>query len=292
MTSIGRHDALPRRLARREAGHFLFLGGQLGVKMRQLLLLVLLEALERLALLAAIHGIALHEDLEVDQRGVELRSIHAGELALVAEQPTAISATTFNDTGLTASTTYYYVVEATNANGTSPASNQASATTPAAPVEGFTLGVAPASLTLTAGTSGTETVTVTPVNGFPTTSTVTFVCSNLPANATCSFAPNAVTAAGNIVSILTVNTTTASAALHFNSGPLFPGSALAVALCFLGWKKRRGVQLMLLLAVSVIGLVLFNGCDGSSRTPVTSTVTVTAASGTLQQTATFSLTVK
>ena len=291
MTSIGRHDALPRRLARREAGHFLFLGGQLGVKMRQLLLLVLLEALERLALLVAIHGIALHEDLEVDQRGVELRSIHAGELALVAEQPTAISATTFNDTGLTASTTYYYVVEATNTNGTSIASNQASAATPAAPVEGFTLGVAPPSLTLTAGTSRTETVTVTPVNGFPTTSTVTFACSNLPANASCSFAPTSVQA-GNIVSTLTVNTTTASAALHFNSGPLFPGSALAVALCFLGWKKRRGVQLMLLLAVSVIGLALFNGCGGSSRTPVTSTVTVTAASGTLQQTATFSLTVK
>jgi fibronectin type 3 domain-containing protein len=46
--------------------------------------------------------------------------------------PTAISATTFNNTGLTASTTYYYVVEATNTSGTSIASNQASATTPAA----------------------------------------------------------------------------------------------------------------------------------------------------------------
>jgi hypothetical protein len=91
---------------------------------------------------------------------------------------------------------------------------------------------------------------------------------------------------------LTVNTTT-SAALHFNCRPLFPAPALAVALCFLGWKKRRGVQIMLLLAVSVIGLSLFNGCGGSSKAPpVPSTVTVTATSGALQQNATFSLMVQ
>ncbi len=40
-----------------------------------------------------------------------------------------VSSTSFSDTGLAASTTYFYVVEATNAGGTSAASNQASATT-------------------------------------------------------------------------------------------------------------------------------------------------------------------
>jgi hypothetical protein len=40
-----------------------------------------------------------------------------------------VSGTTFADTGLAASTTYFYLVEAANAGGTSAASNQASATT-------------------------------------------------------------------------------------------------------------------------------------------------------------------
>jgi glucosylceramidase len=44
---------------------------------------------------------------------------------------TGLSATTYSDTGLTASTTYFYVVEAVNSIGSSPASNQASATTQA-----------------------------------------------------------------------------------------------------------------------------------------------------------------
>ena len=48
--------------------------------------------LEGLALLVAIHGIALHEDFEVDLRGIELGSIDAGELALVAEQHAAAAA--------------------------------------------------------------------------------------------------------------------------------------------------------------------------------------------------------
>jgi glucosylceramidase len=43
-----------------------------------------------------------------------------------------LTGTTYSNTGLTASTTYYYVVEAVNSAGNSPASNQASAKTSAA----------------------------------------------------------------------------------------------------------------------------------------------------------------
>ncbi|HWX54029.1 MAG TPA: malectin domain-containing carbohydrate-binding protein [Verrucomicrobiae bacterium] len=42
-----------------------------------------------------------------------------------------VSGTSFSNTGLAPSTTYFYLVEATNSGGTSGASNQASATTPA-----------------------------------------------------------------------------------------------------------------------------------------------------------------
>ncbi|MGC1829163.1 MAG: malectin domain-containing carbohydrate-binding protein [Candidatus Acidiferrales bacterium] len=48
------------------------------------------------------------------------------------EVASGVTTTTYSNTGLTASTAYYYVVEATNAGGTSAASNQASATTSAA----------------------------------------------------------------------------------------------------------------------------------------------------------------
>ena len=70
-------------------------------------------------------------------------------------------------------------------------------------------------------------------------------------------------------------------------------------LFLLGRKKRRSIQLML-LAASLIGLALFTGCvkplsksssPGNSQ-PTTSTVTVTATSGSLQHATTFSLTVQ
>ncbi|MGP8155368.1 MAG: malectin domain-containing carbohydrate-binding protein, partial [Candidatus Acidiferrales bacterium] len=60
---------------------------------------------------------------------------------------TGVTTTSYSDTGLAGSTTYYYLVEGTNIGGTSAASNQASATTPcSAPT-------APSGLTATAASS-------------------------------------------------------------------------------------------------------------------------------------------
>jgi hypothetical protein len=162
------------------------------------------------------------------------------------------------------------------------------------PAPDFSVAASPASFTVTAGQSGTTTVTLTPLNGF--NSAVSFSCSGLPTGATCSFSPSTVTPPGSTSTTLTVATPTTAAALHRNSAPLFPATSLAVALCCFGWKKRRRLQMLVLLAVSVAGLTLLNGCGGASSTmsappPVTSTVTVTAASGSLQHAGTFSLTV-
>ena len=77
-------------------------------------------------------------------------------------------------------------------------------------------------------------------------------------------------------------------------------SALAGILCCIGFRRRRRLHLIrptliLLLVLGFAGLAALSGCGTSynpqSVQPVTSTVTVTATSGTLSHTTTFSLTV-
>jgi sugar lactone lactonase YvrE len=160
------------------------------------------------------------------------------------------------------------------------------------PTPNFTVSVAPKTLSLTRGSSGTITVSVSSVNSF--SAPVSFACSGLPANATCSFSPTSVTpsatsGAAPATSTITISTTTASAALRQNNpSPLFPGgAALAATLCCFGFRKRRHLQMLVLAVVSVVGLSLFTGCGGSTPALSTSTVTVTATSGTLQNTDTF-----
>jgi hypothetical protein len=68
---------------------------------------------------------------------------------------------------------------------------------------------------------------------------------------------------------------------------------LAGVLCCLGLKKRR-LQMLLLLAVSAIGLSLLDGCNSmntisQSQSP-SSTITVTATSGSLQRSTLLTLT--
>jgi N-acetylneuraminic acid mutarotase len=155
----------------------------------------------------------------------------------------------------------------------------------------FTLAINPASVSVQSGQSGTTTIVVQDEGGF--NGNVSFACSGLPQGAGCSFAIDPVpTPAGITYFILTVTTSSTTAALHRNYNPLFPGTALATVLCCFGLKKRRRSQTFVLLGLCVIGLGLLAGCGTSAPPPpVTSTVTVTATSGALQHTTTFSLTV-
>ena len=158
----------------------------------------------------------------------------------------------------------------------------------------FTVAAAPASISVTAGQSGTTTLSVSPVNGF--NYATSFSCPELPTGASCSFSPATVTPMGAAASTtLTISTSTIILESHrCNPNPLFPGSVLAVALCCLGWKKRRRLQMFLLLAVSVAGLGLLNGCGSTSSSttqPITWTITVNATSGPLTHSTTVSLSV-
>lgn len=156
----------------------------------------------------------------------------------------------------------------------------------------FTVAVAPASMSVAAGGTGTATISLATQGGFA--SPVTFSCSSgLPAGASCSFSPASVTPPGAASATVTITTSATTAAIRHTSSSLLPETTLALAICCLGWRKRRRLEFLLLLAVSAAGFGLLGGCGGGASTPapVTSTVTVTATSGSLAHSTAFSLTV-
>jgi LPXTG-motif cell wall-anchored protein len=167
----------------------------------------------------------------------------------------------------------------------------------------FTLAAQTASVSVTPGQSGTVGLSITPVNGF--NAAVSFACSGLPAEATCSFSPATVTPSGTsaVTDTLTISTTAATTGENRMTWPFAGGGVtLAFALFFLRRKKRLPVFLCLTLLLSLGGVVA--GCGGGSSTQSAgrgtpagnSTVTVTATSGSganaITQSTTIALTVQ
>ncbi|MGB7264158.1 MAG: FG-GAP-like repeat-containing protein [Terracidiphilus sp.] len=178
-------------------------------------------------------------------------------------------------------------------------------------VPSFTVGVSPASGTVTAGVTAQTTITVNPVNGF--NQQVSFACSSgVPTGGTCSFSPSTVTPGGNSNSTtLSVATTSQSAALKpLGRATSRGGLRGAATLAFLAggalwfFRRRKGLRLPLMLPM-VVGLAalgaILAGCTGSgsnssgtSSQPQSATysITVTATAGTgTPQTASYVLTV-
>jgi hypothetical protein len=191
--------------------------------------------------------------------------------------------TTNGTTPTTASTAYTGPIsvsstETIEAIAAAPAfSNSAVATaayTINAPAPDFTVSVSPTTLTIVAGQSGQATFTVTPQNGF--NSKVSFACSGLPSEASCSFSPTSVTPNGApLTTTLTVSTTAASAAMRFPVPPsqrpiyavLFP---LLAMLFGLSARRRRAIgslRLLGLLVLLTVGLGL-TSCSGGNTAPV------------------------
>jgi hypothetical protein len=190
---------------------------------------------------------------------------------------------------------------------------QTFAVNPAGQSPNLTMALSLSSLTIQPGTVGLTQVTLTSVNNFATGS-IAFTCSGLPTGYSCSFNPNPVTVFAQnsttglpngttVTTTLTVTPPSTAAVVRQDFRPLFPAT-LAVALCFLGFKKRNRLTMLVLLVVLFAGLGLVSGCGGSSTTsttkPVTSTATITAtpaaglagASGSVQSSSTLTVTVE
>jgi len=170
------------------------------------------------------------------------RSTTNGFTPSSSNQVGSTSGTTFTDTGLTASTTYYYKVEAVDAAGSSAASAQASATTPSG--GGCTAAPsAPSGLTATAASSSSINLSwgaVTPpsncsissytvyrstTNGFTpsssnqvgSTSGTTFTDTGLTASTTYYYKVEAVDAAGSSAASAQASATTQSGSSGINT---------------------------------------------------------------------------
>ena len=185
----------------------------------------------------------------------------------------------------------------------------------------FLVSVAPATLSLTAGQSGTVTASVTPQNSAALTAPmfVTLSCSGLPDQAACTFTPENVeilpNATAPLASTMVIVTQTASSAsaAHPRSNSvawafLLPG---ALGLGGLAWGARRRPWLNRLSLLGLLGLVTMLGttaCNarydyfnhGPPQNPATPagtyTVTLTAQSSNgvtaITNSTTMALTVK
>ena len=133
----------------------------------------------------------------------------------------------------------------------------------------FQVSASPATLTLTAGQSGTVTASVTPVNGASLTTPmfVTLSCSGLPDQSSCTFTPEnieiqpgATAALTSSMVVVTQMASTASAA-HPRGDPvdwalLLPG---VFGMGGIAWGVRRRRWLSQLSLVTLVGLITLLG---------------------------------
>jgi subtilase family serine protease len=164
----------------------------------------------------------------------------------------------------------------------------------------FSLTSSPTSLNVTAGTSGSSTITVSPYKNF--SGNVTFTCSvaGALANVTCSI-PGTVSAASGATT-LTVTASSSAAAPWWRRTPqlyLLAGLLLALSAYLLTGQRKLQPFAVAFAVLLVVGLASCGGGSSSSTTGVisggvseTGEVTVVGSSGSLSNSITIAVTVQ
>jgi Bacterial Ig-like domain (group 3)/FG-GAP-like repeat len=154
-------------------------------------------------------------------------------------------------------------------------------------------------LTVNAGQTVTAPINVTGAAGF--SGKVTFACSGLPANTSCSFSPASINVSGAaaVPTLLTVNTTASSTASQLIRGFDAYGMAFAGLILFLPMGRKGNRVWAMLISVFAFAAFGLSGCSsGSGSAPAaqaaagTYNFTVTASSGNVQTQSAYTLVVQ
>jgi hypothetical protein len=182
---------------------------------------------------------------------------------------TATSVLTLLSTAATTPGTY--TVTVSGSSGTLSSSVSVSVVFTAQPVApSFSLSGTP--LTLTAGSSGTSTITLTPVGGF--TGQVSLTCSVSPSNlagtpACTATNPPALSGTGAVTATIQLTTTADTTAKLNSGGPFalrFGGAALACLLCcFVLPSRRCRLKTLLSLVLLTLTVAATQGCGSSNN---------------------------
>jgi len=167
----------------------------------------------------------------------------------------------------------------------------------------FALGVSPTFATVVSGDSTTFTLTLTPSNGF--TGSVSFSCSELPQETTCTFAPATVDLKDSapVTTVVTVKTTVRVTSL---TPPRPPGpprpwllvGVIGAALVSFVLLARRRSPTRLVLAATVLAFTLFLASCGqdyftfTGTPPGTFAITLNATVGNVTHSTSVALTVQ
>jgi uncharacterized repeat protein (TIGR03803 family) len=217
---------------------------------------------------------------------------------------TSIGTGMLNNSGIATLTTSFatpgvFPITAVYAGNTTVTGSTSAALSETIVAVGVSAAFNPSALTITSGSSGILNITLTPTGGY--TGTVTFSCGTLPAHVTCTFAPPSVTilpTTTTATGTLTISTAAPTMALldlgtrPFAMAVLFPAALLA----FIGLRRRRLPQLLLLALLGLAGTTALTGCGGASpyATPGTYAVpvTLTLSGGAAPQTVSATVIVK